>query len=447
MRRLWVLPLFIALVPALGLGQSWRTAYEAGLADARSGSWEKARESFKQAAAYRAEDVSGPTVLPGPATERQRWRNGAPYSPNFLAAYCSYRIGQASVAQDAKIKSLNTSADELNTLLAKNQVSYEAVYFLSQIYTQLGNMQKRTELDQRLQSAGTLSWKVDTEPVAPEDLAVVAQMSGKAAPGGTDVRTTNPGAGTPPVQPGVTIPSGPMTRVPTVLNKFALLIGNTESRLEGAKIPFASEDSMLVRESLVTSAGYAESNVDMVQNATAGQMMAAAKALAERIPDGATVFIFVAGPGVNINGKDYLAGVDTELATDTRSMVAKSDLYAPFIAKGARVFAFFEANRPVVAGRYFGMEVPMFGSISQTQGTIPGEQVHSQVFNGRTVGVFANALSAVIGDFRSNRIPIHEFGWQVFYKIRKGDTGDVPGASRQTPTLPVLTNLAADARF
>ena len=44
---------------------------------------------FQQAAAYRPEDVAVATTLPGPVTEPRRWRNGSPYSPNFLAAYAA----------------------------------------------------------------------------------------------------------------------------------------------------------------------------------------------------------------------------------------------------------------------------------------------------------------------------------------------------------------------
>ena len=53
----------------------------------------------------------------------------------------------------------------------------------------------------------------------------------------------------------------------------------------------------------------------------------------------------------------------------------------------------------------------------------------------------------VANDLKSNRIPILEFGWQVFYKMKRGGSGTTGGGSRQTPTLPVLTNMASDARF
>jgi hypothetical protein len=128
-------------------------------------------------------------------------------------------------------------------------------------------------------------------------------------------------------------------------------------------------------------------------------------------------------------------------------MVAKMELYRLFMAKGARIFAFFQVNRTVANGRYFGMEVPLVGSMAQCQATIPGDTVQSFVRNGKTRGVYTDALAATLGEFRSNRVPIQEFGWQVFYRIRRGDSGSMGGGSRQTPTLPVLTNLASDARF
>lgn len=440
-----MIPFVLGVLAAASFGQSWLTAYESGIASARGGSWEAARESFKQAAAYRTEDVSGATVLPGPATERKKWRNGAPYSPNFLAAYCAYRIAQASAQQQARVANLNAAASEWSALIAKNQVSYETAYFLAETYTQLGNMQKRSELEQRLQGMGSAIWKVDTEVVLPEELAAVAQLSGK--PAVTPDTTTKPSETNPPKGNVPTTSPFSLAKVPIVTTKYALVIGNSEGRISGTSVPFAGEDAMLVREALVNSAGYAEANIDLVQNAGSSQLRAAAKALADRIPEGATVFLFFSGSAANVDGKDYFCGVESESTSDTASMVAKSEIYSMFIAKGARVFAFYETNRPIANGRYFGMEVPMFGSVAQSQGTIPGEGIGSLLYNGRAVGQYAHALATVIGDFKSNRIPIHEFGWQVFYKIRKGDTGDVPGASRQIPTLPVLTNMAADARF
>ncbi|KAA0238936.1 MAG: hypothetical protein EDM74_05385, partial [Armatimonadetes bacterium] len=201
------------------------------------------------------------------------------------------------------------------------------------------------------------------------------------------------------------------------------------------------------RESLVMDAGYLEENIDLVINATADQIRASARALAERITPDATVFLYFAGAGANIEGRDYLAGVEAALSTDAGTMIAKSELFQMFLSKGAKVFAFFQAHRPVTGGRYFGMEVPMFGQVSQMQATMPGEDVFGSVLNGKTQGLFTQAIVSVLREFRSNQVPIEEFGWQVFYRIRRGETGTVGGSSRQTPTLPVLTNLAADARF
>src|SRR5437016_6183685 len=45
--------------------------------------------------------------------------------------------------------------------------------------------------------------------------------------------------------------------VPTSPDKFALIIGNTDSRFEGGKLPYAADDAQLIRETLTASAGYA----------------------------------------------------------------------------------------------------------------------------------------------------------------------------------------------
>lgn len=452
MRRLGTVVFAFGLLGSLALGQSWSGAYEAALVSARAGDWMKAREGFKQAVAYRTEDVSGATLLPGPASEKKKWRDGSPYSPNFFSAYCAYRLANESRSGDQRSALLKTAADEFNSLINKGQVSYETVYYLGAVYTQLNDIQNQRALEARFAAMKSPpSWKVDTEIVSPDELAQIAQLSGREAPVKTFTPETVAGGGEtkPPVTTnvGTGAPTVVGSRVPPIATKFALIVGNSECRIPGAALSFASDDAQYVRQALVTNGGYAEENVDLVLNATSAQLVASAKALADRLPDNATVFIFFAGAGMNIEGRDYFAGVDSESPTDAGSMVAKADLYKQFMSKGARIFAFFEANRPISGGRFFGSEVPMFGYIAQAQGTMPGQEVFSLVKNGRTVGAYADALASVLADFRTNRIPIAEFGWQVFYKIRRGDTGSKDGSSRQTPTLPVLTGLASDAKF
>lgn len=437
-----------AVIAAIASAQTWMSAYEDGLAKARRGEWSEARASFKQAIAYRAEDFAKATNLPGPATERRVWRSGAPYSPNFLAAYAGFRWAQTQSESSERTQLLNAVASEFEALIAKKQYSYETFYFLNITYSMLNDSGRRIKLEEQFgQLAGQMAWKVDTEVVSPEEVAAIAQMAGRDV---SEPVVTNP-AGDPPRTVGNTS-NPPMistagARVAVVPTKYALIIGNSETRLESLGVPFASDDAQFVRESLMTNAGYGESNIDLVLNATREQMLSSARALADRLPEGATVLIFYSGPGANLDGKDYLAGVDTASATDSSTMLAKAELYKLFMAKGARIFAFFQVHRPITSGRYFGMEVPIVGSIAQMQATIPGDMVQSYVKGGKTRGLFADAMAGAMAEFKSNRIPIQEFGWQVFNYIRKGDTGTQAGSSRQTPTLPYLTNMAKDARF
>ncbi|HVL40406.1 MAG TPA: caspase family protein [Fimbriimonadaceae bacterium] len=447
------LVLLMALAASLATAQAWRTSYEQGLAAARAERWGEARTHFQRAAAYRPEDQSAATPLPGPVSERREWRGGAPYSPNFLAAYSAYREALRAKSEDAE-PLLQAAAAELETLLAKEQHSPETYYVLARVYERQRATEKRTALESRVSAnANRLTWKVDGEAILPEERALIAPSQGDARRATPDSQQTiTVKAGDPIISPPAggarPVPDLPgVTRVPPVPTKFALVIGNAASRLPEGALPFAGDDAQRIREALVLSAGYPEENVDLVLNASAAQIMASARALAERVGEDNTVFIYFAGAGANIDGKDYLAGIDTELPTDSSTMIAKNELYRLFMAKGARIFSFFQASRPIVSGRYFGMEVPLFGSIAQSQATLPGEVVHSVVRNGKQVGIYTDALASVLEEFRSNRIPILEFGWQVFYKIRRGDTGTTGGGSRQTPTLPVLSNMASDAPF
>ncbi len=452
-RMIWFL---FALMGTTAFGQSWSDAYGKALEGIKASQWEAARKAFKDAVALRPEDFSGATMLPGPVTDPRKWRNGSPYSPNFGAAYSAMKLAMSASTDKDRIDGLNTAAMEFETLLDKGQNSKETYYFLSGIYDSLRAVEKQAKLEARIKDLGAkFSWKVDTDVILPEEEAAavsmvdqIAQSLGQANPNAGNTNPTNS------TNPTTTVPSNTVpntgafgTKVPIVHSKYALIIGNAESRISDGAIPFAAENAMMLREALVQNGGYAEGNIDVVLNATAANMLSSARALADRLPDDATVLIYFAGFGANLNGKDYLAGVDTELSTDSSTMLSKSELFQLFMAKGARVFSFFEANRPIVSGRYFGMEVPMGGLVSQVQATIPGGSVMGFVKGGKPVGIFANAFTGVLSDFRSNAVPILEFGWQVFYKMRRGNTGFVGGGSTQTPTLPVLTNIAADAKF
>ena len=448
---------YIATLALLGAGavahaQSWVNAYDEGIKSAAKGDWAEARTQFRAAAAFRPEDVSNPTPLPGPPTERRVWRDGSPYSPNFLAAYAAYKIGTVET-EDGRAQ-LNAAAAEFETLLAKGQNSPEVFYFLNLVYSKTSQPEKRTELAQKYETVrGKLTFKVDRSGLTPEDRGQVEALS---APAGGTTTTTPAGGINPNTIPvvnardlpnsatGATLPTGAVAKVPT---KYALIVANADSRLPNASLSFALADAARVKDALIASAGYPEENVVVLTNTTSAAMLSAAKELAARATSEGTVFLYFTGVGANVDGKDYLAGVDTDLPTDTSTMVRKLDFYAPFIEKGLSIFAFYQANRTVMGGRYFGSEAPVVGRIAQVQATIPGETVTGIYHNGQFVGLFSDALTQVMTEFRSNAIPITEFSWQVFYRMRRGASGISGGGGRQTPTLPILNILGSDARF
>jgi hypothetical protein len=444
---------FFALIGAVASAQSWMTAYDSGLKAARAGDWVSARAAFQQAIALRPEDASGATTLPGPVSDRRQWRGGAPYSPNFLAAYSEYRIGLEAPKPEDSRPALQTAASEFETLLTKGQNSRETFFFLNQIYTRLGDTAKRLDLESRFASAKP-NFRIDTEVVAPEEMTLITGVT----PGGTkkgpgpEVTIIRPGQTPATVSPttlgqpatGISPAVGP---VPTIPTKFALIVGNSASMLKQGALTFGADDAQAVREAFVSHAGYSEANVDLVVNTTAEQLRASIKALVDRMPEDATVTIYFAGNGANIDGKDYLACVDTTSESDASSMVAKMDVYRMFMAKGAKIFAFFQVARPMVNGTYFGKEIPLVGSIAQVQATIPGGTISSMMRNGHEVGIFTDAVVSALQDIRSNRIPIMEFGWQIFNRTRGGGSTSTGGGARQVPTLPVLTHMSVEERF
>jgi hypothetical protein len=437
------LGLLLGLLAAVSFAQGWNASYEAGLSAVRSQKWADARAAFKLAAASRMEDASAATILPGPVSERRQWRNGAPYSPNFLAAYAGVKAAMVLTGDD-RTNLLKEASAEFEALIGKNQLSPESFYFLNMIYGELGMTEKRMELEKKFQeSQNNLKWRVDREGMTPEDVAAVTQTQ----PQGTATNPSTPPAantGPQPISSPNTGPAPVAGRVAALPTKFALLVGNSESKLPGVDVGYANDDVQAVRASLVQDAGYAEGNVEMVMNGTRDQVMATAKALAERVPVGGSVVIYYVGPGANVDGKDYLAGVDTTSANDVGTMVPKLELYQVFMAKEARIFAFFQTNRNIERGRYFGSEVPLFGRVAQMQATIPGGPLLTTTRGGKQIGIFSDAFIATLAEMRTNQNAITEFGWQLFYKMRGGSSG---GGGAQTPTLPVLVQLSSDSPF
>jgi hypothetical protein len=156
----------------------------------------------------------------------------------------------------------------------------------------------------------------------------------------------------------VIAPSTLLGGTPTLSNKFALIIGNGQGRFPEAKIDFANDDALKVREELQSYGGYPAENIEVAINATAQGIRAAAKALAARVTPRSTVLIYFTGAGVNLNGVDYLGGVDAESMMDMANLVPKTEIFNTFVEKESSIFSFFQANRPIVNGRYFGSRLP-----------------------------------------------------------------------------------------
>jgi hypothetical protein len=437
----------VLLAAAAATAQSWSEAYERATAAVGRKDYAAAKAAFNEAIALRPADQSGPTTLPGSLTEPVRWRGGSPYSPNFGLAYCTYREALAA-PDDQRQAGLEAAVAAFETLIARGQASDGAYYFLYQSYGALRRVDKQREIEAQLKSAGTLPWKVDLSFVSPEEVSQVKAATSQQKAGPEIIRA---GETTTPAGVVVTTPPDPeatsTARVPVVPTKFAFLVGNSEAINPASKLGFAASDAQMVREALIQSAGYDEANVDVVLNGTAESIVAAANALASRMPDDATLYFFFSGAAHNVAGKDFFAGIDAASPEDTSKMVAKSDIFQIFLNRGARIFAFHQCNRPVSNGRYFGQEEPLVGRIAQSHATVPGGSVFGLTSGGRETGLYAKAIYDVLTEFRSNSVPIMEFGWQVFNGMRGGSVASFGGQSRQTPTLPGVYNMSPDAKF
>ncbi|MBX3114832.1 MAG: caspase family protein [Fimbriimonadaceae bacterium] len=441
-----------AAVVAIAAFADWQSDYENGLKAARNGEWSVARDSFVAALASRADDSNTSTRLPGPITEPRYWRNGSLYSPNFAAAYAAYQMGKNAATEEEKSQYLSLAANEMQSLIQdKNQISPELLKSLGKVYDLQGDKDAKAAL-----KGLTPNWKVDASFVQPEDQATGASTGGQRNTGGSNVNAPGGTAAGDTKGQIIKVKAGEHTNlegifgegpVTTVETKYALIIGNSKSADKDAAIPFAGSDAEAVRGALTQFGGYEAEKVVTLIDVTANQIRSAAKALAESIPNDATVVIYFTGVTAHLGGRDYLAGVDAEFHTDTSKMVEKMDILRPLSDKGASIYMFTQSNRTMEGGNYFGQERLMRGTVSEAYATIPGGQITSIVTGGKQIGLYTYAFTKTLQSFFTNEVPISDFCWNVFYTMRRGSDSASIGGSVQTPTLPVLTNMARDSRF
>jgi len=458
-----ILTLALAASAAFAQAQAWSDAYEKAITAANAGQWAEAREAFKEAAASRAEDSNKPTSTGGSLLERTTWRDGSLYSPNFGAAYCSFRLGMAATDGSEATRLLTVAGQEGEALVSKGQASRELAHMLETAYTKLAAMGVEGAAAAATKAkalAGKARWKVDNSFVAPADRggAAPTEESQKPVKGGPQKVSKPKANGIKGNSTIYRVKANQYDKSADIIadakeaiepnpEKFALVIGNSESKVEEQKLDYAATDAESVKTALVEHAGYMADHVSLLTNASSAQIMAAAKELAAKMPESGTVLIYFTGMASNLDGKDYLAGVGATSVTDTSQMVAKMDLFRTFMAKGARIYSFFQVNRENRDGNVFGTEVPRVGQIAQMEATLPGSTVNSIMVGKETRGVFTSAFTSVLSRFHTNSVPLFEFAWQVFYNMRRGSDSGTGGGSEQTPTLPVLTNMPSDRPF
>jgi hypothetical protein len=428
-----------------GSAQSWSAPYLRALDLAKKADWPAARQEFQRALELRAKDESGPIRLPSPITDPVTWRGGAPYSPRFGAAYCLYRLGLSTADNAERSKHLLGAVDELEEQIRQSGVSLEALYVLDQAWFLLRNADKRREVQSRRGEVTTASLKIDGEILDESDRQSIAPLRPSAQPAeGAPAAQVNAAD----INPAPGNQLGPaLTITPVIRSKYALVIGNVESLLPEGRMESAAADAALVQTGLVQFGGYDPANVELLTNATSEQIRSVAAALAQRMEEDGTVFLYFAGVGVNLGGRDWLAGVDASFAEESSAMVSKSELIRTFARRGARVFSFYQVDRPVRQGFYFGREPILDAAYSQMNSTIEGGRNFSLVQAQQRRGVFASAIHESLRKYQGSqgRIPIWAFSQTVISNVAGGEGSS--GSSPQTPTYPWLNFLTQTSTF
>ena len=413
----------LSTIGTTGLTQKWVKPYDQAIGFARRDMWAEAREKFLECAKIRADDTDRPSTLGSGVTDRRPWRDGAPYSPNFGMAYSSFKLAAEAADAPTRKARLKDAIGGFEALVAKGQTSAETLIFLAACQAAADDLKASQTTQEKLAALDRAkAFKIDATILEIDDARTMIAS-------GTDV--TSGGVGSIPIPAA----GNPFGFVPVLDFKYGLVIGNSK----GTRHTFAHADADYVKDSLVKNAGYGEANVKVLKDATVAAIIATANTIADVLPENGVVFIFFSGAGERgADGKDYFIGADGERIT-------KEAFYAPFVKKGATVFAFLQIDRPKNAdGSVFGSERLLVGKVAQCHGSAPGELCGSGTFEGANHGLYAGAIAETLNKMRSNRIAILDFAWAVFDKTRKGADGNMGG---QTPTLPVFTNIGGSAKF
>src|SRR5688572_26549731 len=170
----FLLALSCFTIAASAAAQGWVRPYEEGLRLSKAGAWPEAKAKFEEAIRNRGEDTDKASQVGGSIADRRPWREGAPYSPNFGAAYATFKMAADAPDMGIRKERLSEVITRFRALIDKGQVSQESLLFLAAAYAANEQNREAQAIQDQLNAMepGT-GFKIDQEILDQTDLGAL----------------------------------------------------------------------------------------------------------------------------------------------------------------------------------------------------------------------------------------------------------------------------------